>query len=154
RVGAGLFLVGQKNESALNEVIREVRTLGADADGGLFDVGNYPEVQRLADAIQRRFSALDVVVNNAGMIKPAPLLEITAEQWGSTIRTHLHGTFYSTLEMVNRFMKPRGLGKDREFTAPQRFERVTELQITRPPKAESSGSQSTLRKEPQPLNVV
>ena len=111
RESASLFLVGHSDESALKEAIQEAGALGAEADGGLFNIGSYPDVRRLADAIERRFSTLDIVVNNAGVLKLTPLLEITADQWESTIRTHLHGTFYCTVEMVNRFMKVRGSGK-------------------------------------------
>ena len=111
REGAGIFLVGHQDESALQQTLRETREMGAEADGGLFDVGNYGEVRRLIKAIERRFTTLDIVVNNAGIIRPTPLLEITPEQWESTIRTHLHGTFYCTIEAVNRFMKARRSGK-------------------------------------------
>ena len=89
REGAGIFLVGHQDESALQQTLRETREMGAEADGGLFDVGNYGEVRRLIKAIERRFTTLDIVVNNAGIIRATPLPEITPEQWESTIRTHL-----------------------------------------------------------------
>jgi 3-oxoacyl-[acyl-carrier protein] reductase len=116
REGASVFLVGHHDQDALERAIEETRQAGAlagsaQADGGLFDVGRYEEVRRLADAIERRFARLYIVVNNAGVIRPTPLLEITPEQWEDTIRTHLHGTFHCTVEMVNRFMKRRRSGK-------------------------------------------
>jgi 3-oxoacyl-[acyl-carrier protein] reductase len=111
REGAKIFLVGNRDAEALNQTLGEVRASGADAEGGLFDVGNYEDVRRIADAIERRFGALDIVVNNAGIINPTPLLEIAPEQWERTIRIHLNGTFFCTLEMVNRFMKSKRAGK-------------------------------------------
>jgi len=112
REGASVFLVGHRDQDALERAIEETRQAGsAQADGGLFDVGHYEEVRRLAEAIERRFARLDIVVNNAGVIRPTPLLEIRPEQWEDTIRTHLHGTFHCTVEMVNRFMKQRRSGK-------------------------------------------
>jgi 3-oxoacyl-[acyl-carrier protein] reductase len=111
REGAGIFLVGHQDESALQQTLQETRALGADAEGGLFDVGNYDDVRRLISAIERRFATLDIVVNNAGVIRPTPLLDITPAQWEGTIRTHLHGTFFCTVEAVNRFMKARRSGK-------------------------------------------
>jgi 3-oxoacyl-[acyl-carrier protein] reductase len=114
--GASVFLVGHRDQEALEHAIQETRKASipvgsAEVDGGLFDVGRYEEVRRLADAIERRFARLDIVVNNAGLIRPTPLLEIEPEQWEDTIRTHLYGTFYCTVEMVNRFMKQRRSGK-------------------------------------------
>jgi 3-oxoacyl-[acyl-carrier protein] reductase len=114
--GASVFLVGHRDEEALEHAVQETRQASraagtAQVDGGLFDVGRYDEVRRLAEAIERRFARLDIVVNNAGIIRPTPLLEIEPEQWEGTIRTHLYGTFYCTVEMVNRFMKQRRSGK-------------------------------------------
>jgi len=111
QAGAKLFLVGHVDQKALDETLNHVRELGADAEGGLFDVADYDDVKRLADVIEKRYGTLDVLVNNAGIIKPTPLLEITPAQWEQTVRTHLHGSFYCLLEMVNRFMKGKGAGK-------------------------------------------
>jgi len=114
--GASVFLVGHRDQEALEYAIEETRKTSrpvgsAEVDGGLFDIGSYEEVRRLADAMERRFARLDIVVNNAGVIRPTPLLEIGPEPWDNTIRTHLYGTFYCTVEMVNRFMKQRRSGK-------------------------------------------
>src|SRR5260370_19684297 len=65
-----------------------------------------------------RYGTLDIVINNAGNIAPTPLLEIAPEQWERTVRTHLHGTFYCTVEMVRRFLKPQRSGKIVNVTAP------------------------------------
>ena len=81
REGAGIFLVGHQDEGALQQTLQETRALGAEAEGGLLDVGNYEDVRRLTSAIERRFATLDIVVNNAGVIRPTPLLDITPAQW-------------------------------------------------------------------------
>ncbi len=118
REGAKLFLVGHTDERALEEAVSECRSAHSTVEGGLFDIGSYEEVCRLADAVEKRFGTVDILVNNAGIIKPTPLLDITPAQWERTVRTHLHGTFHCTLEMVNRFMKPRRSGKVINVTAP------------------------------------
>jgi 3-oxoacyl-[acyl-carrier protein] reductase len=118
REGAKLYLVGHTDQEALRRTLDEVRETGADAEGGLFDVASHQEVERIADAIARRYGTLDILVNNAGIIAPTPLLEITPEQWDRTIRTHLNGTFYCTVEMVRRFLKPKRGGKIVNVTAP------------------------------------
>src|SRR5215472_9147543 len=118
REGARLYLVGYTDEGALRETLDALRQAGAEAEGGLFDVGSQPDVTRIADALERRYGTLDVLVNNAGNIAPTPLLEITPEQWDRTVRTHLYGTFYCTVEMVRRFLKPKRAGKIVNVTAP------------------------------------
>src|ERR1700722_9303438 len=109
--GARLFLVGHTDGEALGQTLAGIGQSGTEAEGGLFDVGSYADVKRIADAIDRRYGTLDIVINNAGNISPTPLLEITPDQWEKTVRTHLHGTFYCTVEMVRRFLKPKRSGK-------------------------------------------
>jgi len=118
REGAHLFLVGHVDQHALEDASRLARETGADVHAGLFDVGNYDDVCRIADRIAAYFGTLDIVVNNAGIIRPTPLLEITPEQWDRTLRTHLHGAFYCTVEMVRRFLAPKHSGKIINVTAP------------------------------------
>jgi 3-oxoacyl-[acyl-carrier protein] reductase len=118
REGARLFIAGHLDEAALRQTLGQLRQAGTDAEGGLFDIGSYEQVERLADEIADHFGALDIVVNNAGSIAPTPLLDITSEQWERTIRTHLHGTFYCTVAMVRRFLKPQRSGKVINVTAP------------------------------------
>ena len=118
REGARLFLVGHVDQHALEEASRLAREAGADVQAGLFDVGNFDDVRRIADRIAAQFGALDIVVNNAGTIRPTPLLEITPEQWERVLRTHLYGTFYCTVEMVRRFLASKHSGKIINVTAP------------------------------------
>jgi 3-oxoacyl-[acyl-carrier protein] reductase len=118
REGARLYLVGHTDEEALRQTLDELRQSGAEAEGGLFDVGSYPDVIRIAEMVERRYGKLDILINNAGNIAPTPLLEITPEQWDKTVRTHLYGTFYCTVEMARRFLKPKRAGKIVNVTAP------------------------------------
>jgi 3-oxoacyl-[acyl-carrier protein] reductase len=118
REGAKLYLVGHKDEGVLRDTLDELRQSGAEAEGGLFDVGSYPDVAGIAEALERRYGTLDILVNNAGNIAPTPLLNITPEQWDRTVRTHLYGTFYCTVEMVRRFLQPKRAGKIVNVTAP------------------------------------
>jgi 3-oxoacyl-[acyl-carrier protein] reductase len=116
--GADLYLVGHQDREGLNEVMEKCRSLGAKVDGGLFDVGNYEEVRMLVKNIENIFGKVDVLVNNAGIIKPTPFLEISPQQWDRVIRTHLYGTFYCTSEIVKRFMKDKKRGKIINVCAP------------------------------------
>lgn len=95
-----------------------VRATGVEAAAGLYDVADVESVRQLARAIHQAFGTLDVVVNNAGILMPAPILDITPEQWDRTLKVHLYGTFYTLREMTLRFLKPKGKGKIINVTAP------------------------------------
>ncbi len=103
---------------ASGEAAGLARETGANVQAGLFDVGNYDDVCRIAERLAVHFGTLDIVVNNAGTIRPMPLLEITPEQWERVLRTHLYGTFYCTVEMVRRFLASKRPGKIINVTAP------------------------------------
>jgi len=116
--GAHLYLVGHKDKKGLNEVMESCKSKGVTVNGGLFDVGNYTEIERLMEEAGKIFGGVDILVNNAGIIKPTPLLEISPQQWDEVIKTHLYGAFYCTTETVRRFMKDKGRGKIINLCAP------------------------------------
>lgn len=48
------------------------------------------------DKAVKTFGTVDVLVNNAGIFRPAPVEEMTPEQWQSVIDVNLSGVFYCT----------------------------------------------------------
>jgi glucose 1-dehydrogenase len=57
------------------------------------DVGDEDSVQRLVAQATRELGGLELLVNNAGIEKRAPLLEMPLEVWDSILRTNLTGAF-------------------------------------------------------------
>lgn len=57
------------------------------------DVGNEDEVKRLVEQTQEQLDGLDVLVNNAGIEKQIPLLDMSLEAWQAVLRTDLTGAF-------------------------------------------------------------
>jgi 3-oxoacyl-[acyl-carrier protein] reductase len=153
REGAKLFITGQLDQGALDESLASLRSLGAEAEGGLFDVGNYEDVERMADAVQSSFGTLDILVNNAGGIKLTPLLEKSPEEFEDTIRTHLLGTFFCTQVLVNRFMKDGHGGKIINITSPAGVKAVPGLTDYGSAKAGIAHFTKTAAKELLPLNI-
>ena len=72
REGARLYLVGHTDELALRRTLDEVTDIGGEAEGGLFDVGDYSAVTRIAEAVERRYGTLDIVVNKCRQYCPNP----------------------------------------------------------------------------------
>jgi NAD(P)-dependent dehydrogenase (short-subunit alcohol dehydrogenase family) len=75
------------------------------------DVTDEHSVASLFEHVRARFGRLDLLFNNAGTsAAPAPLAEITAQQWRSVLDTNLTGAFFCT-QAAFRLMKaqePRG----------------------------------------------
>ena len=57
------------------------------------DVGDSAVARALVDTAVSRFGRLDVVVNNAGVVRDRMLFSMTDEEWDTVIRVHLRGHF-------------------------------------------------------------
>ena len=60
--------------------------------------------------VGRELGRVDVLVNNAGIAKAQPFLEITPENWEGHLRVHLFGTFYCS-QAAAREMARRKYGR-------------------------------------------
>jgi NAD(P)-dependent dehydrogenase (short-subunit alcohol dehydrogenase family) len=107
KAGFTLVLAGRK-QAPLEEVAREAGS-GSIAVGT--DVTDRACVEALFARVAKEFGRLDLLFNNAGTgSTPAPLEDVTFEQWKSVIDTNLTGAFLCT-QAAFRQMKsqqPRG----------------------------------------------
>src|SRR5919205_3130066 len=65
------------------------------------DVGDEDDVKRLVVSARDAFGGVDLLVNNAGIEKQIPLLEMSLEDWERVIRTNLTGAFLCLREAGN-----------------------------------------------------
>ncbi|MDG2111739.1 MAG: SDR family NAD(P)-dependent oxidoreductase, partial [Actinomycetota bacterium] len=74
-------------------VVAEIVAAGGQAVANGDDVADWEGAQRLVNQAVETFGGLDVVVNNAGILRDRVLVNMTEEEWDAVIRTHLKGTF-------------------------------------------------------------
>jgi acetoacetyl-CoA reductase/3-oxoacyl-[acyl-carrier protein] reductase len=67
------------------------------------DVRSRTDVQSLYEQIDRTLGRVDVLVNNAGLNRDKPLLDMTDEEWDTVITTVLTGTFMCSQEFARRY---------------------------------------------------
>jgi NAD(P)-dependent dehydrogenase (short-subunit alcohol dehydrogenase family) len=76
-----------------HEVVAEIIAEGGEAVANLDDVSSWEGAARLISQAIETFGGLDVLVNNAGILRDRMLFSMTEEEWDAVIRVHMKGTF-------------------------------------------------------------
>lgn len=92
---------------------RSAEKLNAIARDGMLavagDVANLADVERLFSATESRFGRCDLLVNNAGMIDVAPLVDMTLEQWRRMFAVSVDAIFLTCRRALPSMLE-RGAG--------------------------------------------
>jgi NAD(P)-dependent dehydrogenase (short-subunit alcohol dehydrogenase family) len=76
-----------------HEVVEEIKGMGGDAVANADDVADFDAAGRLIESTVTAFGRVDVVVNNAGILRDRMFVNATPEEWDAVIRVHLRGHF-------------------------------------------------------------
>jgi len=88
----------QAQEENLRKIIEEIKKLPESGSPEamryfLADVSNLEEVGKMMEGVKKEFGRLDVLVNNAGIIRDRTLAKMTKEEWQKVIDVDLTGVF-------------------------------------------------------------
>ena len=86
--------IAARSEQGLAETARQIESEGGRAITLLLDVTDAGMVEQAAGQVQQRLGAIDLLVNNAGVLSPVgPDWEVDPERWWQTFKVNLHGPF-------------------------------------------------------------
>lgn len=109
--GAGAAIViNDRNEQKAADIAAHLRDEGFDADFAVFDVTDSDQVVAAIDRVEQHIGALDILINNAGIQRRAPLQSFDERDWNDLLRVNLDGVFQVS-QAVARHMLARGRGK-------------------------------------------
>lgn len=109
RAGA-IVVLNNTQPAAMAELLERLRGEGLPAHGYSFDVSDQAAVQHHVELIEREVGPIDVLINNAGIHRRAPLMDMTAEDWRTVLDVNLTSAFLMG-QAVARRMMARGRGK-------------------------------------------
>jgi gluconate 5-dehydrogenase len=109
QAGAELIINGHSKER-LGKAIDEYKSHGFKVTSALFNVTDDKEVKSVIDNIEKETGPINILVNNAGIIKRTPILEMEAEDFREVIDVDLVGPFIVS-KYVGRHMVQRKAGK-------------------------------------------
>lgn len=102
---------GQGNDAkAADSVVAEIQALGGEAVANHDSVASAKGGERIIQTAMDTFGCVDIVINNAGILRDASLVKMTAENFDVLIDVHLKGAFYVS-QPAFRVMKERGYGR-------------------------------------------
>lgn len=94
--GAGVAVNYRTHADEAREVCSQISAAGRQTLAVQADVGGAADVARLVECVEQSLGPIAILVNNAGIIRPQPLDEITERDWDELIRTNLKSAFLAT----------------------------------------------------------
>jgi gluconate 5-dehydrogenase len=103
-------VINGRNQDKVNQVVGQMHNSGGKSAGYAFDVCDRSKVEESIKQIEDEVGPIDVLVNNAGIHRRAPLEELSYEDWSIVIDVNLNSVFYIS-KYVFSYMKKRNHGK-------------------------------------------
>jgi 3-oxoacyl-[acyl-carrier protein] reductase len=91
--GATVVVTG-RDQPRVDEVASTIIARGGQALGIAADICDRRQVDRLFQQALAQYSRVDILINNAGVHRPVPFLELTEDEWDRVMQTNLKGAFY------------------------------------------------------------
>jgi gluconate 5-dehydrogenase len=107
--GARVVLNGRRSQK-VNDAAKSLRELGYHVAEAAFDVIDNAAVGRAIDRIENEIGPIEILINNAGMQRRAPLEDYPEETWHELMSTNVDSVFFVS-QAVARRMIPRRRGK-------------------------------------------
>jgi hypothetical protein len=90
-----------------DEVVREITAAGGQAVANADSVASMAGGERIVKTAVDTFGRIDIVVNNAGILRDRMIFNMSEEEWDAVINTHLKGSFAVTRAAAPRMREQK-----------------------------------------------
>ncbi len=87
-------VLGARRTDRLEKLADEIRAAGGTAEYRALDVTNLADVQTFTEFALKKFSKIDVIINNAGVMPLSPLAELKIDEWNRMIDVNIRGVLH------------------------------------------------------------
>jgi NAD(P)-dependent dehydrogenase (short-subunit alcohol dehydrogenase family) len=102
----GVSLEGNdETDGPANEVVRDIKAAGGEAVADYGSVSEPASAKAMVTRAVDTFGKIDIVVNNAGILRDVIFHKMTEQDWDSVIKVHLYGSFYVSRAAAEHFRK-------------------------------------------------
>ncbi len=92
-LGAHFDGSGAANATPAQEVVSEIKKMGGEAVANGESVTDFKGAKRIVECALDNFGKLNIVVNNAGILRDRMIFNMAEEDWDAVIAVHLKGSF-------------------------------------------------------------
>src|SRR5690348_2063669 len=92
-LGAHFDGTGAATATPVQEVVAEIKKMGGQAVANGDSVADYKSAKRIIQCALDNFGKLNIVVNNAGILRDRMIFNMGEEDWDAVVAVHLKGTF-------------------------------------------------------------
>jgi NAD(P)-dependent dehydrogenase (short-subunit alcohol dehydrogenase family) len=93
-VGGTVFGSDQNDLGPAQKVVADIKAAGGQAVTNGDSVSSWETAQKIIQCARDTFGSIDLVVNNAGIIRMASFHKLMPKDWDDVINVHLMGSFY------------------------------------------------------------
>jgi 3-oxoacyl-[acyl-carrier protein] reductase len=105
-IGAHVICVS-RTESSCGKAALEIQAMGLSAESMAVDVSSAGEVSDACEIILGKHSAVDILINNAGITSDNLMLRMSTQEWTDVINTNLSSCFHWTKPLLYQMVKKR-----------------------------------------------
>ncbi len=81
------------DQGPAQDVVDEIKAMGGEAIANTDDISDWDGAERFVQSAIDTFGGLDIVINNAGILRDRMLTNMSEAEWDAVIKVHLKGTF-------------------------------------------------------------